>query len=166
MCHTTISSTQSSAKGNQNKMAPVTKRSRRKFKKRVSFSGSNRVTILEVLKAERQHSWYNDSEYKNFQVDRVQTIRALREAKGDLSALDPQRQCIRGLEMQATPEIFRFRANGIKSTIQRVLQQQKVQREFGLKDDVSLGLVSVVYSKPARDLATALAAIDSQQGDC
>lgn len=138
----------------------------RKAKKRVNFSGSNKVTYRHVLKEELQQAWYSDSEYKNFHVDRVQTIRALRQAKGDLSALDGEQHCIRGLEMQATPEIFRFRAKGIKSTIRKVLQQQKAQREFGLKDDTSLGLVSVVYSKKARDFATALAAIDSQQRGC
>jgi hypothetical protein len=165
MCCTTLSPLSSPTKIVKTKSISVIKKSR-KAKKKVSFSGSDKVTYRHILKTELQQAWYSDCEYQSFQNDRVRTIQLLRRANGNLSALNPQEQCIRGLEMQATPEIFRFRANGIKSTIQRVLQQQQVQREFGLKDDSTLGLVSVVYSKPARDLATALAAIDSQQRDC
>ncbi|CAB9524109.1 expressed unknown protein [Seminavis robusta] len=132
--------------------------------KSVRFSDSdNKVKFRHVLKEELQMAWYRPEEYKVFHYDRLSTIQTLRSAKGDLSVLDPNEQCVRGLEMNATPEIFKYRAFGIKTTIRSVLQHQQVQRQIGLKDPASLGMVSVVSSKAARHLAAALALIDSQQ---
>jgi hypothetical protein len=131
-------------------------------KKSVRFSESdNKVVFRQMFKEELKQTWYQSVEYKEFQNDRLMTIRTLRSAKGDLSALNPSKQCVRGLEMNATPEIFQYRASGIKATVMRVLQQQQVQRQMGLKDDGTLGMVSMVSSKPAAQLAAALALIDS-----
>ncbi|CAB9505713.1 expressed unknown protein [Seminavis robusta] len=131
--------------------------------KSVRFSDSdNKVQFRHAPKEELQMAWYQPQEYKVFHYDRLSTIRTLRHAKGDLSVLDPNSQCVRGLEMNATPEIFKYRASGIKTTIRSVLQHQHVQRQIGLKDPTSLGMVSMVKSTAARHLAAALALIDEQ----
>ena len=140
----------------------IKKESRVKKSVRFSFS-DNKVTFRHLLKEDLDHAWYQSKEYKVFQHDRMTTIQTLRGARGDLKALNPSEQCVRGLEMNATPEIFKYRAQGIKTTIRSVLQQQLAQRRFGLKDPTSLGMVSMASSKPARHLAAALAVIDSQQ---
>ena len=136
---------------------------RRRARKSVRISTEeNQVTFRHASRDELQSSWYQTEEYQSFKRDGAATIRAFRAARFNLGALDPKDQCVRGLEMQATPEIFQFRANGIKSTIRGVLQQQQVQRHLGQKDYGTLGMVSMMYSKSARNLASSLAAIDAQ----
>ena len=126
------------------------------------FESGNKVVFRHLLKEELKHAWYQSDEYKEFQKDRITTISTLRSAKGDLNALDPSKHCVRGLEMNATPEIFRYRTVGIKVHARIVLQQQKLQRQVGHKDDGTLGIVSTASSKAAIQLAAALALIDSQ----
>jgi len=123
---------------------------------------NNKILEHHASNEDLQRAWYQPEEYKRFKHDKAQTIRAFRSACCDLGALDPQNHCVRGLEMQATSEIFRYRANAIKRVIQGVLQQQEMLRQFGKKDDGALGMVSMVYSAPARKFAFSLGALDAQ----
>jgi hypothetical protein len=160
MCRVTMESTPSSKTPVRKAQRSLNKTSR--DKKSVRFSElDNKVVFRHLLREELKQAWYQSNEYKEFQNDRLTTIRTLRSAKGDLGALDPSKQCVRGLEMNATPEIFQYRSVGIKATVMSVLQRQQVQRQMGLKDDGTLGMVSMVSSKPAAQLAAALALIDS-----
>jgi len=134
-------------------------------KKAVRFSESNKVTFRHLMPEDLQQAWYQAEDFARFQQDRTATVLALRSAGGNLNALNSVEQCVRGLEMQATPEIFRYRTTNIKNTIQGVLKQQEVERQMGLKssDPSMLGFVSSHFSKSAATFATAVAAIDAQR---
>ena len=121
----------------------------------------NRVSFRQASTDEQKSTWYGIKDYEGFKRDRAATVRAFRKADCKLAELD-NNQSLRGLEMYATDKILQFRATGIKMAIRGVLQQQQVQRRLGQKDDGTLGMIAMHYSKKATNFAASMAKIDEQ----
>ena len=138
----------------------VSKRRRARKSVRISVE-HNQVSFRQASTEDRRSSWYDIKDYEDFKRDRAATVRAFRKADCNLAALD-KNQSLRGLEMYATDTVMKFRATGIKTTIRGVLQQQRVQRQLGQKDDGTLGMISMFYSEKATNFASSMAKIDAQ----
>lgn len=140
-------------------VVPVRK-SKAASKKRVRF-GDRQVLFRHVPEEELQQSWYQSNEYDAFKSESKITLAALKQAHGNVTQLDASKHCLRGLEAHVSLSILKLRQMMIRSTVQIVLDQQKVQRSHGVSDPNMIGAVSMMFSKQARQRALSFGALDT-----
>ena len=127
----------------------------------------NTVLFRHVPESElKQSCWYQSKDYADFKQQSRQTLDALQQADGNLSLLNANEHCIRGLEAHVSRDVLQLRQMRIRSTVQVVLDQQQVQRLHGIKDPLLLGAVSMMFSKQSRQTALSMGALDNALRGC
>jgi len=120
----------------------------------------NTVLFRHVLESELEKSWYRSKDYSDFESANRTTLDAFNRAQGQLTMLDNEEYCIRGLEAHVSDAIRKLRQSRIISNKQVVLDQQKVQRFHGVQDPLMLASVSQIFSKQSRQQALSMGALD------
>ena len=139
---------------------PITKKSVR--------IAENRNTVLyrHVHESELNQTWYQSKDYLEFQKDSTGTLAAFHMAQGQLFQLDPQGHCIRGLEARISAGVLELRKTRIRTNVQVVLDQQRVQKFHGINDPDMIATVSRLFSKQSRQNALSMGALDNALRGC
>jgi hypothetical protein len=136
----------------------ITKPSTRKS---VRFAGTVQVSLKSVSHEELHDAWYAPIEYKTFQIDSKRSLKAVtRNLKGDLSAYDASKHCLRGLEACLSPQLYQSRKEEKVNIVSQVLQEQLLHRLVGIQDPERLAVRSRQLSQQAQERALLLAFID------
>jgi hypothetical protein len=131
-----------------------------KPKKTVSFATTATVQERPFSPSDLRQTWYQAHEYGSFEAERRRTILAVREKQGDLSRLDPNVHCVRGLEHQlSSKQVLSRKYKSIQYT-KVLLEQQYIQRLTGVSDPEYLQVLSQMFSKQASQRAYLRAVID------
>ena len=128
----------------------------------VRFSQRDNIAFRHVTQKELMNTWYRPAEYESFKKDCERTVHKFRDARGDITRLDPVKICLRGLEQQLTRESIVTRRIAISSTIQMVLQEQLYQKTTGQSNPDRVREICRVMSASARRRATTVAAFDAK----
>lgn len=119
-------------------------------KKGVSFSTMATVhTRPLTTEVDVSNSWYRDTDYAKFELDRQRTVRRLHSVhKGDVVSLEQTGEyCIFGLERNVSRRSSLQRKYQTMQHSYAVLQQQLANIKNGIIDDISIQAVSEQYSK-------------------
>lgn len=131
-------------------------------KRRVSFQPEVSVVETPSDPAGRKAFWYQPADFASFKEERLDTVRALKYAHGDLSCLDPSIYCLRGLEQKIFTTLGREQRSQQLAIIRAVLRAQQKQRKSGVKDPETIKSLSMVFSKLSRDRAVEMAELDAR----
>jgi hypothetical protein len=134
---------------------------RRKTKKSVQFGETNQGPSWHVTKTDNQRAWYYGAEYNSFKDECREALRNVDAVKGDLTKIDGNKYCLRGLEDQVIPRVYHLRRKRKRSLIQMVLRQQNLHRQMGISNPQKLHTICELYSKQSKDWALELAALDA-----
>jgi hypothetical protein len=134
---------------------------RRRTKKSVQFGATTQGPSWQVTKEDAQRAWYDGAEYDNFTDECREALRNLDAVKGDLTKMDGNKYCIRGLEDQIATRIYQLRRKRKRSLSQMVLRQQDLHRQMGISNPQKLHTICELYSKQSKDWALELAALDA-----
>jgi hypothetical protein len=159
----------SSTSKQQRNKAPVAKKCRGKNKRKkqvqvVRFSEVSESHEAECCEADlynRRHEiWYTREEYTDFHQDRFATIRRFRASGGDLSSLDRESQCMRGLEPFWTPQGHLELQGSRKLHKSTVMLEQARQNLTQIRDAERFRIMVAAQSEQAQKRAEELANLD------
>jgi hypothetical protein len=111
-------------------------------------------------------SWYQREDFVSFYKERLQTVRALKKAQGDITCLDPSEYCLRGLEEKISTRYGRERRLKQIKIIRMVLEVQAEHREMGVRNPEGIKSLSMLVSKMSRDHAVEIAELDARAARC
>ena len=134
---------------------------RTKPKKSVQFGATTQGPSWHVTKEDDQRAWYNAAEYHSFKDECRQVLRNVDAVKGDLTKIDCNKYCLRGLEDQVIPRDYHMRRKRKRFLIQMVLGQQDLHRQMGISNPQKLHTICELYAKKSKDWALELAALDA-----
>jgi hypothetical protein len=134
---------------------------RRKTKKSVHFGATTQGPSWHATKNDDQRAWYYGAEYNGFKDECREVLRNVDAVKGDLTKIDGNKYCIRGLEDQVVPRVYHQRRKRKKCIIQMVLRQQDLHRQMGISNPQKLHTICELYSKQSKAWALELAALDA-----
>jgi hypothetical protein len=165
-CHTTIARKSSLGLVKVKKTNQTTKHGMKRCiarkKNCVRFANGNDVAFRHVTHEELMTTWYQPREYESFKKDCQRTAIEFRGAQGDITRLNPDKFCLRGLETQITRASIATRRMTIASSIHMVLHEQLSQRATGQSNPERIRQVFEVMSKSARMRAFTMAAFDAK----
>lgn len=153
-CWTTFSTSES--QGHAHHVAK-----RRKTKKSVQFGATTQGPSWHVTKEDDQRAWYYAAEYHSFKDECRQALKNVDAVKGDLTKIDCNKYCLRGLEDQISPRVYHIRRKRKRFLIQMVLGQQDLHRQMGMSNPQKLHTICELYSKQSKDWALELATLDA-----
>lgn len=160
-----------SSKQKRNKI-PVAKKCRSKtskLKKQLRFSEIPGFQAAECCEADLYHRrheiWYSREEYTEFHQDRFETIKRFRASGCDLSQLDADNQCVRGLEPFWTPQGHRELQGCRKLHKSTVMLEQARQNLTQTKDAERFRTMVLPQSDLALTRAQELAALDELEAN-
>ena len=117
---------------------------RRRMPRRVSFSRSNSVEMLDMQEEERTEMWYSRRELSSIKTETRQLVKKLKQQDaGDDSEL-------LGLADTETQEEKRAKQ---RAAIRSVLEQQYINRQQGVDDPRGLAQISAANSRWAKEAA-------------
>jgi hypothetical protein len=125
----------------------------------VNFADPQIKTIDTEL-GEAPQLWYSLKDYNQINRKNQYEIRALKKAVVNETALDEQEYCVRGLEHKLSIQAQLQRQINTFSVIQSVLDEQRRQRELGVKDPTRLAFKSKRQSQESCELALERAKLD------
>ena len=140
----------------------VVKRNKRRAKcprKRVQFGASTQTEYFVRSKQDIKESWYQKQDYKNFAQDRRNTVIELNRINYDLSSLDAEKYCVRGMEENMTPHQVFHRGSNARQCRKAVLHHQHYQRIMGISDPEQLRQASRLFSVRAMKRKVLLAVL-------
>lgn len=159
----------SSSKQKRNK-APVAKKCRGGNKNRVKKQQELRFSDVPECHAaeccetdlyQRRHEiWYSREDYTEFHKDRFETIQRFRASGGDITTLDQDSQCVRGLEPFWTPQGHRELQGSRKLHKSTVMLEQARQNLTRIKDPQRFRIMVAPQSDLAQKRAQELAVLD------
>lgn len=127
--------------------------------RKATASRRRKVTFSKVATVKTRpaplpsETWYQPVEYAQFNRDRRATIDAIQSVHGDVSILDPQVHCVRGLEHQLSKKQVLSRKLKSMRYVRTLLDEQFVQKLSGNEDPESLQILSTIFSKQASQRA-------------
>ena len=127
------------------------KKRRLPSKRNVTFSTV--ATVQMRPPTTPSETWYEPKEYAQFESERRETIRAIQSARGDLTLLDPNVYCVRGLEHQLSKKQVLSRKYKSMQYVRALLDHQLLQKQAGRTDPESLHMVSRFFSRQASERA-------------
>jgi len=140
-------------------MGPPKKRLRTK---KVRFDDTkNTIKYRHLIKEDLKNAWMQEHEYQAIREENRQTILAIKAAEGQVSALDSQKFCVRGLEEQISFFLFQSERTRQRKLIRCIVQEQKTLKQMGCFDPKVLRALSMTLSRDARSKAIRLAFIDA-----
>lgn len=132
-------------------------------KKRVRFDECPKYIESGIIdERDIPRIWFTKNELGSLREDNRITLRALKKADGNVSALDSDLFCLRGLEdsLVGGKEKFQKTRNNI---INGILDEQGKQRTMGINDPRGLQVLSRACSKQARERAHERGKSDAEQ---
>ena len=145
-------------------------------KKSVCFQeDKNTIVLIERAPQDLQNSWLSQDDYKTIGQGNKETLIAITRAKGDLSYLNADRICPRGLEEYISQLLFPSDSsdsncsssrstttdNRVRKYVHMVLMQAQFQRKCGVNDPESLGRFAAYLSRDSCRKALRMAKMDS-----
>lgn len=139
-------------------------------KRRVSFHAepfvkivgkSSAITNQEAAEGKRM-VWYQREDFASFYREQLQTVRALKNAQGDITCLDPSEYYLRGLEEKIFTRYGRERRIKQVKGIRMILAVQAEQRRTGVQNPEGIKSLSMLVSKVSRDHAIEMAELDAR----
>ena len=92
-------------------------------------------------------------DYRHFDKDKKDTINKLKVNGGDVTTLDPERYCLRGIEEYQSVQIYREKRNNRLAYTRAILEEQERQRLFQVVDSSGYFQVGRNYNEWATQLA-------------
>jgi hypothetical protein len=120
--------------------------------KRVRFATTDSVQVI-TTESLKQQTWYSEADYDRFQKEGMNTIKALSRTMGNYKLLDHNQYCLRGFEDHISLKHLQLKKQRLRSCIRSVLNNSRLQRQLGVKNDNSLMMISQIYSKSSLNLA-------------
>jgi len=117
-------------------------------------------------------SWYNQNEYIEFKRDANKTLDAYAKVQGDLSLLDLNKHCLRGLEAHISKDILKLRKSAMRSAIHAVLVEQARLKATSARpasansNAAAISAVSRMLSKGASEYARSMGSLDDAMRRC
>ncbi|KAL7581046.1 hypothetical protein ACA910_005850 [Epithemia clementina (nom. ined.)] len=105
---------------------------------------STKVHYRSYDEGDLERCWIQQDEYKEIKEDTKRTLLAIKKSGGNLSSLDVQKHCLRGLEQSIATILFRADRRPHRRIVQRVLRVQQTQRMKGQSYDPSV--IRTMYS--------------------
>jgi hypothetical protein len=121
--------------------------------KRVRFATTDSVQLIDTTESEPKQTWYDNVDYDRFQKEGRNTITALSKTKGNHKILDHNKYCLRGFEDHISLKHLELKRQRLRSCTKSVLNNSRLQRQLGVKNDNSLMMISQIYSKSSLSLA-------------
>jgi len=126
-------------------------------KRRVQFSTDDEVRVessyVYLAQEEIKAIWYRSKDYRHFDKDKKDTINKLKVNGGDVTTLDPERYCLRGIEEYQSVQIYREKRNNRLAYTRAILEEQERQRLFQVVDSSGYFQVGRNYNEWATQLA-------------
>jgi hypothetical protein len=133
--------------------------------KSVRFHGTVQVALKQVSKEELSDTWYGPLEYKDFQKDSKRSLKAITASLVCGMPADAKVHCLRGLEACLTPHMYQRRKDEKVAIVRHVLNQQLLQKLFGVHDPQLLAQLSQELSQKAQQRAHLLANFDTESDE-
>lgn len=133
---------------------------RKRTRKSVNW-GSIECYASSVTQNDVNRMWYNEHELKVFKEDRKRVVRAIKNVRGDLSALDGTEFVTRGFECYQSIKFNKTIREQRKVVIESVLRTQHKQRLCCEHDPEEIAVMCRRRSSWARSWATDLGMKDS-----
>jgi hypothetical protein len=140
--------------------APMSARPRKN--KRVRFAPKEQVAFRHVTQQELKATWYQQDEFEDFKQECRKTARVYSKVQGDITQINPDKVCLRGLEQHLSRDLIASRKMTIINSIRMVLNEQKCQRSKGAANPFKLEEVSSTWSQYARTRAMTMADFDAK----
>ena len=139
---------------------PPTKK--RKVSKKVRIvEQENELFYRPYDKEELKETWMSQSEFKAVKQGNRETLITILKSCGELSKVDAQEFCLRGLESHIEMFYTKRKRDGHKQAIKRVLADQELLRSMGLSDPEMISQVYGELSRHATVRAINLAFVDA-----
>lgn len=148
------------------KSQPLTKkRTQPPRKKYVRFSKdlkrySEPPTNLIPIEGDADKIWYQPGDYKKIHNEILENLKAFVDMNGNISLLNHDRHCMRGLEMKVSKKISQLRKLRIVFTVRAILNTQKSLQLKGVNNPELLGVISRRLTVKAEQQARKLGVID------
>jgi hypothetical protein len=107
-----------------------------------------------------ENAWLKPQDWEKSKAECKEVIAAIIKANGDLSLMDLERHCLRGLEEYVSSILYR-RGLRQKTIIKKVIYVQHIQRKSGVQDQIALKEAYLALSKRHRRRALRRAAVDA-----
>jgi hypothetical protein len=137
--------------------AQETPKKRRTIKNRVRFSETTMLILGQRERKEIRHTWYRKIDLDLFRSEVRKTVVDFSRASGQITLLQPEEYCLRGLEHYASAYIMSLHKDKKRSHSQLILNQQELQRHS--HDPNSLKIISMISSRSAREFSLRLGAL-------
>jgi hypothetical protein len=129
-------------------------------KKSVRFSNINTVAFRHASKEDLQQAWNQQEDIEAIKTGIRGDIEAVHAVNGRLSQLDQSAHCYRGLETGISMDIYKLKKIWVKTTRQKVMDEQQMQKNLGIFDPERLSLASQASSSDATRTAAQIAELD------
>jgi hypothetical protein len=142
---------------------PPAKKRRRLAKKTVRFAEDrNSVRSRHVSTEDLNKSWLQPEEYEKIRENNWATLRAIKSVGGNVSGLDINKVCVRGLELIIGIVVFHSTSRRKQPEFaEKILIQHRVEKDLGFSDPDSLRILSQALSKADQARALKIASIDA-----
>jgi hypothetical protein len=136
---------------------------RRLAKKTVRFAEDrNTVRSRHVSTEDLNKSWLQPEEYEKIRENNWATLRAIKSVGGNVSGLDVNKVCVRGLELIFGVVVFNNTSQRKQPEFaEKILMQHRVEKDLGFSDPDSLRILSRALSKVDQARALKIASIDA-----
>ena len=141
-----------------------TKRRRvtKKNKKSVRFAEENNtIRTRHVSNDDLLNAWLQSHDYDQIKLNNRTSLLTLQSTNGDISNLDINTVCVRGLEKLISVYLFNGNHLSQQKHAKHILMQQQVEKSLGISDPDGLRSLSVALSKADRARAVTIAKIDA-----
>jgi hypothetical protein len=136
---------------------------RRMAKKTVRFAEDrNTVRSRRASDDDLNTSWLQREEYEKIRADCWATVRAVQSVRGNITGLDVNKVCTRGLEKTICTLVFKGPGGNKRRKITKtILMQHQVEKDLGFSDPDCLRILSQALSKTDQETALIMASIDA-----
>jgi len=134
----------------------------RTLKKAVRFQTKAKIAFYFVSKIELKQAWNQPEDMDAIKSGIRKTLAAFVQAQGQGLAdkLDDNEYCFRGLEAGLSPPMAEQRKLWAGTTRKCILDEQRLQKKFGLVDDTRISAISKFCSEKSVQLAKKMAHMD------
>jgi len=139
----------------------VSKR-RRLSKPTVRFAEEkNTVRVRAASSEDLNKAWLQQADYDMIRENNRSIILAVMKAGGNISTLDMNEACVRGLEQHICVYVFNGNPKRQREFSRNICNQYREQRKMGVSDPESLSLLSSILSRADQMKALKIASIDA-----
>lgn len=139
-------------------------RKKQKIRKTVRFAEETDSigSVYDLSEKELKNLWIQSNEYGAILDENHKTIATLSKANGDISILDNNEMCARGLEYQISYVMNNGNRTRYKNYVQQILLEQKnLYQIYGVANPQMLRVLSMALSQRSRNRALYHASLDA-----